>query len=64
MSDDLDVLKSAALLFFLAFWVVIAIRLLCARREPYDAAARIPLSDREVVTPRHDDTKPMGRRDD
>ncbi|MDH3626393.1 MAG: CcoQ/FixQ family Cbb3-type cytochrome c oxidase assembly chaperone [Acidobacteriota bacterium] len=44
--------KKIALLFFFLVFLVVFLRLVLTRRATYDQAARIPLDDDTVVTPR------------
>ena len=45
-------IKQGVLLFFVAVFVVILLRLVLSRSDRYRKAARIPLDDHEVVEPR------------
>ena len=45
-------LKEIALVFFVAFWLVVALRLFLAPRDRYARAARIPLEEERAPVPR------------
>lgn len=44
-AEDFATLKTIALVLFLAFWLIVVVRLLTTRADRYAQAARIPLDD-------------------